>query len=277
MKFSKWHGLGNDFIFINGFTETLNDPQRYAADLCDRHFGIGADGLVLVLPSTQADFRMRIFNSDGSEAQMCGNATRCFTRYVHTHELSNKKDLTIETLAGIVQASLIGDTDQVRVNLGAPKRKRGEIPVAGDPEADAVNIPISIGEVSFEATCISTGVPHCVIFVDSLTGFDWQKDGRQLEVHPLFPQKTNVEFIQVLNRKEIIMKVWERGAGVTLACGTGASASVVAGVITGRIDREVTVHLDGGDLQIEWDQESGNVLMTGPAVETFAGEFFIRD
>jgi diaminopimelate epimerase len=271
MKFSKWHGLGNDFILVNGFEETQIDPQRLAAPLCDRHFGIGADGLVLVLPSTKADFRMQIFNSDGSEAQMCGNATRCFSRYAYTYGLTQKKELTIETLAGIIHASLLGDGSEVKVNLGEPKLKRNEIPVSGNPDSMAINVPITINDITYEATCVSTGVPHCVLFVDSFDDLDWQNIGKQIEVHPFFPQKTNVEFIQVLNRTEMNMKVWERGAGVTLACGTGASASLVAGVLTGRTDRKATVHLEGGNLQIEWEEGTGHVLMTGPAVESFIG------
>jgi len=272
MRFSKWHGLGNDFILVNCFEETLSNPQQIAKAICDRHFGVGADGLVLVLPSRQADFRMQIFNSDGSEAQMCGNATRCFSRYVHAAGLTNKRELQIETLAGIIHAKLIGDGSLVRVNLGSPKLTRKEIPVAGDPDSRAVDIPVTADGKTYKATCLSTGVPHCVIFVDSFTNFDWLNIGRQIEVHPLFPEKTNVEFIQVLSRTEMIMKVWERGAGVTLACGTGASASVVAGVLTGRTERKVTVHLDGGDLEIEWEADTDQVIMTGPAMQTFTGE-----
>lgn len=269
MKFSKWHGLGNDFVFINGFEESVPDAQQIAKKVCDRHFGVGADGLVLVLPSSKADFRMQIFNSDGSEAQMCGNATRCFSRYVYLTGLTQKRHLAIETLAGIVHASIIGD-DQVKVDLGAPKLTRREIPVSGNPEAQAINIPIQINGVTYEATCVSTGVPHCVIFVDSMPT-DWQSIGKQIEVHPVFPQKTNVEFIQVISTAELLMKVWERGAGVTLACGTGASASLVAGVLTGRTDRKATVHLDGGDLLIEWQEDTGHVIKTGPAVLSFTG------
>lgn len=276
MKFSKWQGLGNDFIIVNSFEESMITPEQHAAALCDRHFGIGADGLVLVLPSTQADFRMRIFNSDGSEAQMCGNATRCFSRYVHQYGLTTKKELTIETIAGIIHAQLIGDGSQVKVDLGVPRLKRGEIPVSGDPDATAINIPISLNDVTYYATCVSTGVPHCVIFVDSLQDLDWQNVGRQIEVHPLFPAKTNVEFIQIVNRSEMIMKVWERGAGVTLACGTGACASAVAGSLTDRTDRKVVIHLDGGDLHIDWETESNHVLKTGPAFESFVGDIDIR-
>lgn len=275
MKFSKWQGLGNDFVFVNGFAETISDPLQVAIQLCDRHFGVGADGLVLVLPSERADFKMRIINSDGSEAEMCGNASRCFTRYVVMHQLTGKRQLTIETLAGIIHTSLTDD-EQVKVNLGQPRLKRGMIPVSGNPEELAVNIPMIINGKTLEATCVSTGVPHCVVFLDSLLELDLAGTGRQIETHPLFPQKTNVEFIQVVNRHELIMKVWERGAGVTLACGTGASASVVAAVLTGRADHKVKVHLDGGDLIIEWDQTSGDILMTGPAVESYTGEISIR-
>jgi diaminopimelate epimerase len=276
MKFSKWQGLGNDFILVNGFEKVPTNSQQLAAILCDRHFGIGADGLVLVLPSAQADFRMQIFNSDGSEAQMCGNATRCVSRYVHSYGLTQKKELTIETLAGIIHARLIGDGSEVKVNLGEPRLKRSEIPVSGDSDSTAINVPVTISDTTYKATCVSTGVPHCVIFVDSFQGLDWQNIGRQIEIHPFFPEKTNVEFVQVINRTEMIMKVWERGAGVTLACGTGASASLVAGVLTDKTDRKAVVHLDGGDLQIEWEAGTDHVLMTGPAVESFVGDISIE-
>lgn len=272
MKFSKWQGLGNDFIIVNSLKEIMVKPEQHASALCDRHFGIGADGLVLVLPSEQADFKMRIFNSDGSEAQMCGNATRCFSRYVHQYGLTTKKELTIETIADIIHAQLIDNGSLVKVNLGVPKLKRSEIPVSGVPNSTAVNIPIILNDMTYYATCVSTGVPHCVIFVDSFQGFDWQNIGKLIEVHPLFPEKTNVEFIQTINRSEMIMKVWERGAGVTLACGTGACASVVAGSLTNRTDRKAIVHLDGGDLHIEWEADSNQVFKTGPAYESFVGE-----
>lgn len=275
MKFAKWHGLGNDFVFVNCFEESIDHPQQLAKIICDRHFGVGADGLVLVKPSVSADFRMQIFNSDGSEAQMCGNASRCFSRYVYSTGLTSKMNLKIETLAGIVSAELIDDGALVKVNLGAPRLSRKEIPVQGEPGARAIDIPLTIAGVTYQATCVSTGVPHCVIFVDSVNDLDWINTGKQIEVHPLFPQKTNVEFVQVLNRSEIIMKVWERGAGVTLACGTGASASVVAGVLTGKTDRRSTVHLDGGDLQIEWGEATDHVIMTGPAIQSFTGEIDI--
>lgn len=270
MKFSKWHGLGNDFVIVNCFEESVNNAPLIAKKICDRHFGVGADGLVLVLPSLKADFRMQIFNSDGSEAQMCGNATRCFSRYVSLSGLTEKKVLAIETLAGIVHATLVDNSSLVEVDLGVPRLTRGEIPVCGDPTSLAVDLPIQINGLTFHATCLSTGVPHCVIFVETIPQ-DWESIGKQIEVHPLFPQKTNVEFIQVLNQSEILMKVWERGAGVTLACGTGASASLVAGVLTGRTNRKATVHLDGGDLLIEWKEESGHVIKTGPAVQSFTG------
>lgn len=276
MRFAKWQGLGNDFILVSEWQETPPHAHQLAARLCDRHFGIGADGLVFILPSDAADFRMQIFNSDGSEAQMCGNATRCVSRYIHDYGLSAKKELRIETLAGIVHASLLDDAAAVKVNLGAPRLKRAEIPVSGDPDSLAVNVPIESGGNSYTATCVSTGVPHCVIFVDSLDGFDWQTAGRQLEAHPFFPEKTNVEFIQVINGKEMTMKVWERGAGVTLACGTGASACLVAGVLTGRTERQAVIHLDGGDLAIEWDEASGNVFMTGPAAESYTGDVQLK-
>lgn len=271
MQFAKWQGLGNDFILVSECKATPPNASELAAKLCDRHFGIGADGLVFILPSTSADIRMQIFNSDGSEAQMCGNATRCVARYVHNHRLSVKNELCIETLAGLIHTRL-SENGSVTVNMGVPRLNRGEIPVAGDPEATAVEVPVEVAGHTYHATCVSTGVPHCVIFVDDLAKIDWQTAGRLLEVHPLFPAKTNVDFIQFVSKNELVMKVWERGAGVTLACGTGACASLVAGVLTGRTERKALIHLAGGDLAVEWDEISGNVYMTGPATESFSGE-----
>lgn len=272
MHFAKWHGLGNDFVFVNCLEQSPEQLQQQAAQICDRHMGIGADGLILVLPSTVADYRMQIFNADGSEAQMCGNAVRCFSRYLQSHNLIKQQELSIETKAGIIYTVLLDD-GLVKVNLGQPILKRRDIPLTGDGDANAVGILIPLqSTVAYEATCVSTGVPHCVVFVESFDDLDWKAVGREIESHYLFPEKTNVEFIKVLNRQEVEMKVWERGVGVTLACGTGASAAAVAGVLTKRLDRKVVVHLDGGDLVIEWDENTGVVFMTGAATEVFTGK-----
>lgn len=274
MKFSKWHGIGNDFVLVNGFEENIADYAAAAVRVCDRHFGIGADGLVIALPSDIADFRMRIFNSDGSEAEMCGNVTRCFARYVYESGLTMKTDLSIETLAGIIRPRLIFEDGQVKsvcVDMGEPRLSRGEIPMTGEPADRAVNVPLSVGGVTYDVTCVSMGNPHCVIFTEAVEEIDLQAAGRPIETHPAFPRKTNVEFAQILDRQTIRMRVWERGAGITLACGTGTCATVVAAALNGKTGRSVLVHLDGGDLFIEW-RDDNHVYKTGPAVEVFRGE-----
>ena len=275
MKFTKWQGIGNDFVIVNGFSETIDDYPSKAIEVCDRHFGIGADGLVIALPSEIADFRMRIFNSDGSEAEMCGNVTRCFARYVYENGLTTKTDLTIETLAGIIKPKLLfenGKITAVCVDMGEPRLKRGEIPMTGNPDDMAVNVPLSVGDATYEVTCVSMGNPHCIIFDDNVDELDLQELGRPIEIHSAFPRKTNVEFVKVIDRKTLRMRVWERGAGITLACGTGTCATVVASVLNGKTDREVLVHLDGGDLFIEWRADN-HIYKTGPAVEVFRGEY----
>jgi diaminopimelate epimerase len=275
MNFTKWQGIGNDFVIVNGFEEMIEDYSSKAIEICDRHFGIGADGLVLVLPSKIADFRMRIFNSDGSEAEMCGNVTRCVARYVYENGLTSKTDLMIETLAGIIKPKLIFKDDKVSsvcVDMGEPRLKRGEIPMGGASEEQAVNIPLNIGDAKYDITCVSMGNPHCIIFTDEAEALDLQLLGRPIETHPLFPRKTNVEFVKVIDRKTLRIRVWERGAGVTLACGTGTCAVVVAAVLNNKTERDVLVHLDGGDLFIEW-REDNHIYKTGPAVEVFRGEY----
>lgn len=275
MQFSKWQGIGNDFIIINGFTEKIQDYAATAIAVCDRHFGIGADGLVVALPSDVADFRMRIFNSDGSEGDMCGNVTRCFARYVFETGLTSKTDLTIETIAGIIRPKLLfsgGQITGVCVDMGVPKLKRGDIPMTGNPEDQAINFELTSGEATYIATGVNTGNPHCVIFMDDVESIDLKALGKPVETHPDFPRKANVEFVQVIDRQTLRMRVWERGAGVTLACGTGSCASVVAAVLTEKTDRQVTVQLDGGNLFIDW-REDDHVYKTGPAVEVFRGVY----
>ena len=275
MKFTKWQGIGNDFVIVNGFQERIEDYPQKAIEICDRHFGIGADGLVIALPSEIADFRMRIFNSDGSEAEMCGNVTRCFARYVYENGLTTKTELSIETLAGIIRPKLIFEEGQIRavcVDMGEPRLKRGEIPMIGNAEEQAVNLPLVVGNATYDITCVSMGNPHCIIFTDEVEELDLQALGRPIEIHPLFPRKTNVEFVKVIDRNTLRMRVWERGAGITLACGTGTCATVVAAVLNNKTEREVKVHLDGGDLFIEWRSDN-HVYKTGPAVEVFRGEY----
>ena len=275
MKFTKMHGAGNDYLYVNCFEAVdLGDIPSLAQAMSDRHFGAGGDGLVLIQPSERADARMRMFNADGSEAEMCGNAVRCVAKYVYDHDIARKDELHIETGRGVLtlQCSVSdGKVDRVRVNMDEPILKSADIPTTlpGDPP---VNAPLHVGGRDLEVTCVSMGNPHCVAFVDEVND-DWVLNiGPQVEVHEAFPRKINAEFIQVVSPSEVVMRVWERGSGETLACGTGACGAVVAGVLAGKNDRKVTVHLTGGDLEIEW-AESGEVYMTGPAAEIFTGEW----
>lgn len=275
MKFTKVQGQGNDFVIIDGAKERVSDYSKAAIEVCDRHFGIGADGFVIILPSTSEDFRMRIFNSDGSEAEMCGNVTRCVARYVYEHGLTKKTKITLETLAGVIIPELIikdGVIETVRVDMGEPRLTRSLIPMVGDPDSQAINVPVEVSGSNFMVTCVSMGNPHCVIFVDNLDLIDLEVLGCQLENHALFPKKTNVEFVQILGRQEMRMRVWERGAAVTLACGTGASATMVAAVLNQKTDRQAILHLDGGDLFVEW-ASNNHVYMSGPAVEVYSGRY----
>ena len=275
MKFTKMHGAGNDYVYVNCFEQVeLGEVSELAKAISDRHFGVGGDGLVLIRPSERADARMVMYNADGSEAEMCGNAVRCVAKFVYDHGIAAKEELAIETGRGVLtlQCSIAdGTVDRVRVNMAEPILVSSEIPttLAGDPP---VNWPLDVAGRTLEVTCVSMGNPHAVTFVDEVND-DWVLNiGPQVEVHEAFPRKINAEFIQVVSRSEIIMRVWERGSGETLACGTGACASVVAGVLAGLLDRNVLVRLTGGDLEIEW-AESGEVYMTGPAAEVFSGEW----
>lgn len=276
-NFSKWHGLGNDFVIVNGFNETIADYADVAVKVCDRHFGVGADGLVLVLPSEIADFHMRIFNSDGSEAEMCGNVTRCVARYVYETGLTNKTNLTIETKAGLIKPELVfenGKLKTVRVDMGEPRLLATEIPVSGVAVDKVIDFPLSVKEQTFNITCVSMGNPHCVIFVEDVMSIDLTSIGRLIETHSLFPKKTNVEFVQIIDQQTVRMRVWERGAGITMACGTGACATLVASVLNGKTAREATVQLDGGSLFIEWESNN-HVYMSGPAIEVFRGTYLL--
>ena len=275
MKFTKMHGAGNDYVYVNCFEPVeLGDVAELARAMSDRHFGIGGDGIVLICPSERGDARMRMYNADGSEAEMCGNAVRCVAKFVYDHGIATKDELAIETGRGVLSLqceAVNGRVERVRVNMAEPILISSEIPTTlpGDPP---IKSPIEVGGRQLEVTCVSMGNPHAVTFVDEVND-DWVLNiGPQLEMHAAFPRKINAEFIQVVSRNELIMRVWERGSGETLACGTGACASVVAGVLAGVNDRRVTVHLRGGDLEIEW-AESGEVYMTGPATEVFSGEW----
>lgn len=271
MDFIKMHGLGNDFICLDHFLFTpRTDYPQIAQKLCHRQFGIGADGLLAILPSQNADARMRIFNPDGSEPEMCGNGIRCFARYVYDKGYVQKERLTVETLAGILTVELNvkeGEVQGVTVNMGEPRLSPADIPVKADGE-QAVKEKLEVCGYTLIFTAVSMGNPHSVLFMDDLEKLEFDKLGPAIEKHSFFPNKTNVEFVRVDNPREITVKVWERGAGPTLACGTGACASVVAAVLEGRSEREVTVHLPGGDLSIVWGKNN-DVLMTGPATYVF--------
>ncbi len=275
MRFTKMHGAGNDYVYVNAFAERLpDDLAELSRKVSDRHFGIGGDGLILICPSERADARMRMFNADGSESEMCGNGIRCVAKYVYDHGIAAKDQLTIETGRGVLTLQVFperGKVQRVRVNMGEPILKSDLIPTTlpGDPPIQA---PLEVGGRSLRVTCVSMGNPHCITFVDEVND-DWvHRIGPLIERHPVFPKRVNAEFIQIVSPREIIMRVWERGSGETLACGTGACASAVAGVLNGLTDRTVLCHLPGGDLLLEW-AESGEVLMTGPAVEVFSGEW----
>lgn len=269
VKFTKMHGCGNDYIYFDAIAKPslIPHPDRTAIKLADRHFGIGGDGIVLILPSTAADFRMRMFNSDGSESEMCGNAIRCVAKYLCDNDYVKGDAVRIETGAGVKAISIVREDGRfvsARVDMGEPILAGPKIPVHVNDEP-VVGVPVTVAAGrNYAMTCVSMGNPHCVIFVDRLTDEQVLIDGRELEVNPLFPRRINVEFVEVIARNEVRMRVWERGAGETFACGTGASAVGVAGVLNGLTDRRITVHLLGGDLQIEWS-ENNHVFMTGPA------------
>lgn len=276
MRFTKVQGLGNDFVLVNCFEENIaeRDFSKLAVRACDRHFGIGADGLVLLLPAEAADVNMRIFNPDGSEAEMCGNVIRCAAKYLFEHGLVPKNQIKVQTLAGIMLPELItanGQVQLVRVDMGEPRLDRLEIPMAG-PSGRVISEPLATGGVTYQVTAVSMGNPHCIIIVPDVEQIPLPVAGPALERHSVFPKRTNVEFIQVLNRAEVKMRVWERGAGETMACGTGACAAVVACALNDCTGRRVTVHLPAGDLLIEWGTDN-HVYMTGPAAEVFTGEY----
>lgn len=276
-SFTKWQGCGNDFVLVNGFRERIaeEDLAALSQKVCDRHYGIGADGLILVLPSAQADFRMRIMNADGTEAEMCGNGIRCFAGVVHDEGLSDEAEFTVETGAGVLVPKLQiegGRLTGVRVDMGEPILAGDCIPVLGFGAAHVVEQPIEVAGERFSMTCVSMGNPHCVIFVEDAAAVPIETLGLALERHEKFPKKTNVEFAEIRDDSRIRMRVWERGAAVTLACGTGSCATLVAAALTGRTKREAEVQLDGGRLQIEW-AEDNHVYMTGPAEKVFAGRY----
>lgn len=274
LKFTKMHGAGNDYIYVNGFTQKIENPSELALSLSDRHFGIGSDGLVLILPSEKADIRMQMFNSDGSEAEMCGNASRCVGKYAFDNGLIEKTEISLETKAGIKYISLLEGDEKARkvtVDMGEPILDAEAIPVVAD-KSPVLNLPLTIDGKEWKMTCVSMGNPHAVTFTEGIKDLDLPVIGPKFEKNPVFPRKTNTEFIEVVDRNTLNMRVWERGAGETLACGTGACASAVAAVLNGFTDRKVTIHLLGGDLEVEWRAANNRVYMTGEAVTVFEGE-----
>ena len=276
MKFTKMHGAGNDYVYVDGGKEAVADPAALARAVSDRHFGVGGDGLILILPSAVAAVRMRIFNADGSEAEMCGNGLRCVAKYAYDHGLVDTLGITVETGAGLLPVEMFtnaaGRVDRVRVNMGRPRLTRAEIPLSGPPEQRVIDQELLVLDRTLRISCVSMGNPHCVIFVDDVQNFPVTTYGPAIEHHPLFPRRTNVEFVQVLSVGEVRQRTWERGAGETLACGTGAAAVTVAGLLTGRTGTQLLNHLAGGDLEVAWDGV-GEVVMTGPAVEVFTGDY----
>ena len=289
MRFTKMHGLGNDYVYIDCFKEHVAAPAELAIAVSDRHFGIGSDGLILICPSKVADVRMRMFNADGSESQMCGNGIRCVAKYSYDHQLARSAgqfslpgqatyaaSLNIETGNGILTVGLEVNSqdkvEQVCVNMGQPILEPARIPVGLAGES-AINVPVEFDGISLEMTCVSMGNPHAVFFVEDLDGVDLAKIGPVIENHKLFPQRINAHFVKIDSPREFTMRTWERGSGITLACGTGSCACLVAAVLTGNCQRKVLAHLPGGDLELSWSEVDNCVYMTGPATEVFSGDW----
>lgn len=266
IPFTKMHGCGNDFVFLNCLNGEIDNLGKIAKRLCDRRFGIGADQLLTVHPSKKADFKMEIYNADGGEVEMCGNGIRCFAKYVYDHGLTEKRELEVETLGGVIRPRLI--EDQVEVDMGEPILEGRKIPVNADGQI--IDYSLDVDGVAYSVCCLSMGNPHCVLFLDEIESLDLPVIGPKFEHHSFFPKRVNTEFVKILNPHEVRMRVWERGAGETWACGTGACAACVAGALTGKTERKITIHLKGGDLLIDW-REDNRVYMTGGAEEVFQG------
>lgn len=280
MKFTKMHGIGNDYVYVDCTEKDLKHPEEISRYVSDRHFGIGSDGMILIRNSDAADFRMSMYNADGSQGEMCGNGIRCVAKYVYDYGLTDKEEIAIETLAGIKYLKLTvedGKVSKVRVNMGKPILEPEKIPVEAE-RVPVVREPICVCGRKWEMTCVSMGNPHAVIFIEEpVKEFPLEQIGPHFENHERFPRRTNTEFVRVIDRSTMEMRVWERGSGETLACGTGTCATAVAGVLCGLCDRKVTVHLLGGDLEIEWDEKDNCVYMTGSATTVFDGEIALPD
>lgn len=276
MKFTKMHGCGNDYIYINGASEKMEQDRKpdFVRRVSDRHFGIGGDGVIFINPSTEADFEMEMYNADGSRAEMCGNGIRCVAKYVYDKGLTDKTEISIVSCGKVKYLQLFlkdGKVESVRVNMGAPILQAGEVPVISDRE-QVIDEPILVQGKEYKMTCVSMGNPHAVIFTEDVTNLAIESIGPYFENHERFPKRTNTEFVKVLDRKTVQMRVWERGTGETLACGTGCCATVVACILNGLTDSTVTVKLLGGEIEVFWDQENNLVYMTGPAETVFEGE-----
>jgi len=275
MKFTKMHGCGNDYVYVNCFQETVTDRPALSKKISDRHFGIGADGLICIDRSDVADFKMDMYNADGSHGKMCGNGIRCVAKYVYEHGMTDQAELTVETGSGVKTLQLHvedGKVQTVRVCMGSPEFHPAQIPVTAEGE-NFIMRPVEICGKSWDVTCVSMGNPHAVVFVDNVDWLDLEEIGPCFENHPLFPERINTEFVQVIDKHTLKMRVWERGSGETLACGTGSSASLAAAVVCGKSDPKVKMLLRGGELEIEWNRTENQIYMTGPAVTVFDGEF----
>ena len=275
MKFTKMHGLGNDYVYVNCFEEKIDNPPAVARFVSDRHFGIGSDGLIMINPSKTADFEMEMYNADGSRGEMCGNGIRCVAKYVYDYGLTDKTQISVETLGGIKYLDLTvedGKVSLVKVDMGKPELEADLIPIISERE-QVIDEPIEVDGKEYHMTGVSMGNPHAVIYVDDVKGLDLEKIGPKFENHERFPKRINTEFVHCIDRQTVEMRVWERGSGETLACGTGACAVAVSSILNNLTDTQVTVKLLGGDLQIEWDREKDRVFMTGPATEAMARHF----
>jgi|LSQX01.2.fsa_nt_gb diaminopimelate epimerase len=277
MKFEKMHAAGNDYIYVNLFEEKVENPAELSRRLSDRHFGVGSDGLILIGPSGEGDFSMRMFNADGSEGEMCGNAARCVGKYLYERGLTDRREIALSTGSGIKQLSLTVNpvtnlVELIRVNMGNAIFSAGDTAHFQTTLPEMVNYPVEIDGKAVEITFVSMGNPHAVIFMEDIDTLEIEKIGPKIEHHPLFPERTNTEFIEITDRAHLRMRVWERGSGETLACGSGACASVVAGAVTGRTDPRATVQLKGGVLEVEWDRDLNRVYLTGDAHFVFKGE-----
>lgn len=277
MRFTKMHGIGNDYVYVDCFERQVADPAELAVRISDRHFGVGSDGLILIMPSMSADVRMQMFNADGSQSQMCGNGIRCVAKYAFDHGLAKTNPMRVETAAGVKEIELTlgedGKVSRATVDMGEPILTPSQIPVSIPGVSRVIELPIRTSSNAFTMTCVSMGNPHAVIYVDDVRAVPLDSVGPQIEHHPLFPQRVNVHFVQVHSASEVTMRTWERGSGITLGCGTGASAVCVAGVLSGKSGRSITAHLPGGDLKLQWQEPNNHVYMTGPATEVFSGDW----